>query len=294
MTKHHTNKSGHSAAAIGVAVGASILLGGNPAAARDKALIADHTTTDISRIPAAAIARARETLKIAYGHTSHGSQIVAGMEALKQRNPELYAFGRQEAPGNLSFWDTTPGGDLGNPDRTTWAERTRELLNGRGRDRNVIVWSWCGQAGTASEAQMQTYLDLMDGLEKDFPEVTFIYMTGHLDGGGKDGNLHQRNEQIRDFCRKNNKVLFDFADIESFDPDGKVNFIELHANDGCSYRRNGTRGNWADEWLAANPDHQFALPASAAHSRPLNAALKGQAFWHLLARLAGWDGSSSQ
>jgi len=294
MTKHHTNKSGHSAAAIGVAVGASILLGGYSATARDKPLIADHTTTAIDKIPPAAIAKARETFKIAYGHTSHGSQIVSGMEALKKSNPDLYAFGRQDAPGSLSFWDTTPGGDLGNPDRTTWADRTRELLKGKGSDRNVIVWSWCGQAGTASEAQMQTYLDLMAGLEKEFPKVTFIYMTGHLDGSGKNGNLNQRNEQIRAFCRKNNKVLFDFADIESYDPDGKVNFMELNADDGCSYRKEGARGNWADEWLAANPNHKFALPGSAAHSRPINAALKGQAFWHLLARLAGWDGSPAR
>ena len=50
-------------------------------------------------------------------------------------------------------------------------------------------------------------------LELEFPQVTFVYMTGHLDGTGEDGNLHQRNNQIREFCRINNKVLFDCADI---------------------------------------------------------------------------------
>ena len=34
------------------------------------------------------------------------------------------------------------------------------------------------------------------------------------------GNVNQRNEQIRNYARNNNKILFDFADIESFDPDG--------------------------------------------------------------------------
>ena len=64
------------------------------------------------------------------------------------------------------------------------------------------------------------YLSLMDGLEQEFPGVTFVYMTGHLTGTGVGGNLNQRNEQIRAYCRANNKVLFDFADIESYDPDG--------------------------------------------------------------------------
>ena len=45
-------------------------------------------------------------------------------------------------------------------------------------------------------------------------------MTGHLDGTGPSGNLYARNDQIRDYCVANGKVLFDFADIESWDPGG--------------------------------------------------------------------------
>lgn len=258
------------------------------AAARNAAIIADHTSTDLEKIPAEAIEKAKKTLRVAYGHTSHGSQIVAGMDALRRSDPARFGFGRDG--GGLSLWDATPKGDLGNPDRSTWAARTRELLNGPGKDRNVIVWSWCGQAGSAAEKDIQTYLELMSGLEKEFPGVTFVYMTGHLDGTGKTGNLHRRNEQIRAFCRANRKVLFDFADIESYDPDGKVNYLELNARDSCDYRQHNVTKNWADEWLKRNPGHGIALPGSAAHSRPLNAALKGRAFWHLLARLAGWDG----
>ena len=35
------------------------------------------------------------------------------------------------------------------------------------------MWSWCGQANTTEE-NMQIYLDLMSGLEADYPDVTFI------------------------------------------------------------------------------------------------------------------------
>jgi hypothetical protein len=166
------------------------------------------------------------------------------------------------------------------------------LLNGSGSDRNVIMWSWCGQVGGASEKDIQIYLDLMSGLEKEFPKVKFVYMTGHLDGSGKNGNLNRRNEQIREFCKKNGKILFDFADIESFDPDGKTNYMELNAGDGCDYMENGAAKNWVDEWLKKNPEHGIALPDDAAHSRPLNGALKGRAFWWMMARLAGWDGQA--
>ncbi len=127
--------------------------------------------------------------------------------------------------------------DLGNPDRTTWAQRRRDFLNrSGGNDRNVVMWSWCGQVD-GTEAEINTYLNLMNELEEDFPEVTFVYMTGHLTGSGASGNVNQRNEQIRTYARSKDKVLFDFADIESYDPEGTTNYMALYANDNCDYRR---------------------------------------------------------
>ncbi len=66
----------------------------------------------------------------------------------------------------------------------------------------------------------------MNQLETDYPDVTFVYMTGHLNGTGPEGNVNTRNNQIRNFCIENHKVLYDFADIESYDPDGLVNYMD--------------------------------------------------------------------
>ena len=127
----------------------------------------------------------------------------------------------------------------------------------------------------------------MNGLEENYPDVKFVYMTGHLDGTGLDGNLHLRNEQIRNYCMENGKILYDFADIETYDPDGTY-YGDKIPNDNCDYdtNGNGTRdGNWAIEWQNAHPGEWYNC--GAAHTQPLNANLKAYAAWWLWADLAG-------
>jgi len=252
---------------------------------RTEALIIDHTCVDIAQIPENWIKKAKSKFGISYGHTSHGSQIVSGMRVLMDQSG-LYSFDQYGSRKSLALHDREPKGDLGNPDRTTWALRTRKLLDTGWGDTNIIMWSWCGQVSGASKEDINTYLKLMNQLEKDYPKVAFIYMTGHLDGTGEQGNLNQRNNQIRDFCIKNNKILFDFADIESYDPDGNY-YLDKKADDGCNYTEDGARKNWADEWCNNHPG--ACLSFSCAHSKPLNCILKGKAFWWMMARLAGWN-----
>jgi hypothetical protein len=135
----------------------------------------------------------------------------------------------------------------------------------------------------------------MEQLEADYPNVTFVYMTGHLEGQGMGGSLHNANQEIRDYCTANNKVLFDFADIEKYSPEADTNFQEYYANDECDYTH-PTLGvkNWAWDWLGSNPDEELSQISqhcsSCAHSVSLNCVKKGIACWYLWARIAGWDG----
>jgi hypothetical protein len=218
---------------------------------------------------------------------------MSGLPAFKEGlggTEGLYDWNEGGSDGALDIDDYFQSGDLGNPDRTTWATRTESYLDqSENSDVNVVMWSWCGQVSSADESDIVTYLSLMDGLESDYPNVMFVYMTGHTDGTGLNGNLHLRNEQIREYCRTYNKILFDFADIESYDPDGNY-YGDKRVNDNCDYDSDNDTtldANWAIEWQNNNPGDWYSC--SSAHSQPLNANLKAYAAWWLWATLAGWN-----
>ena len=215
------------------------------------ATIIDHTNSTLASllaIPSAVRTQVRNDLNIYYGHTSHGNQLIAGLTELVNFTPAGSSYAMptiQNAPAGYQ--------DLNQPDYVTWEATTRAYLNNTSNPWvNVVMWSWCGGVGTATTAQITQYCSLMSGLERDYPNIKFVYMTGHLNGTGSTGALHRNNEQIRQYCRDNNKILYDFADIERYDPDGN-DYLDLgagHGDDGCSYS-NGTR-NWGTDWQSAH------------------------------------------
>lgn len=260
-------------------------------------IISNHNSAKLSIIPISWIDSAKAKLHIAYGHTSHGSQLITGMEGLENWKGSQYSFNDGGSGGALDINDYAFSGasDLGSPDFTAWESATRNYLNDPSNsDVNVVIWSWCGQVSWASENDINTYLSLMTGLENDFPDVKFVYMTGHLDGSGLAGNLNIRNEQIRNYCLTNHKILFDFNDIESYDPDGNY-YLDKAANDNCDYDSDGdgyTDANWALDWQNSHTINVDWYDCSPAHTQALNGNLKAYAAWWLWAKLAGWNYTS--
>ena len=263
------------------------------------ALVIDHRHTDITLIPQAAIEQAKATLHIAYGHTSHGSQLTTGMTGLVafannhglglSLTDDIFAWNNGGTGGALDLHDDALGGDVGYYPQ--WVNNTRAYLDDPAHaDVNVIIWSWCGQVEekyTAGSLASE-YLTPMTQLEADYPNVKFVYMTGHTDIWD-DADNKAANRMIRDYCISNDKILYDFADIEHYDPDGT--YFE-YVNDSCDYYDGpggNLLGNWATQWQAQHTEGVDWYNCSSAHSQPLNANLKAYAAWWLWAELAGWN-----
>jgi len=232
--------------------------------------LADHTVVKaFPAIPDSVFTAVDTGLRLYYGHTSHGRQLMTGLDMLAAEFPKC-----AEIPHVHEVND-----DLGSLGDLSWVQLTRAWLEDNGHDYNVVLWSWCGGCSTNTPEGINDYLAAMAQLEADYPAHTFIYMTGHLDGTGVDGTLYASNNRIRDYCELNDKWLFDFADIESYDPDGNSYPDET---DACT---------WCADWCET---HDCGSCAECAHSHCFNCYRKGKAFWWLLARISGWESPATE
>lgn len=256
------------------------------------ALIVDHNAVkEFDNIPDEWIEKAKK-LTIHYAHTSHGSQINTGLEALEKTNSKYSIAIREDenTPGlpsvtnALLIYDGNPPGTYIEPGDYWDTEEssdalTRTMAVAKTGYFNFSMWSWCGQQSDNEVADVNRYLNNLDYLEKQYPNMRFIYMTGHTDGGTTE--LKRNNNMVRDYAKKNNKVLFDFADIESYDPDG--NYYP-DTTDECE---------WCKTWCSKHPEDCKDLTNDCQHSHPYNCKLKAKAFWWMMAKLAGWNGTVS-
>ncbi len=268
---------------------------------------------DLKTVPLEWIDSAKAKLQIAYWRTSHGSQVLSGMNVLDafMGGKGIYTRAEERMPGVLYLMDYF--GDLSDQN-DTWPQITRDFLDDpANQEINVIMWAWCQIQGYDGDKD-PGYCSKMDSLiaeygpggtkiisgERTVP-VHFVFMTGHVNGQGEEGRTNQINTYIRDHCIANHRILYDFADIESYDPDDNY-FLDDSCRDDCSYMVNGERtGNWAEEWIVGKvkmdgeddslhnePNGGQWYDCIAEHSHALNGNLKAYAAWYLFARLAGW------
>ncbi len=117
---------------------------------------------------------------------------------------------------------------------------------------------------------VQWYLDQMEIFEDYYPNVTFVYTTGNAQAyAGAGLQRHQNNEMIRNYCIANNKVLFDFGDLDSW-YDGQQ---QTTTYNGTTYQ----------------VQHNAFDGQECGHVNLLGAEYKARAIWWMMARIRGWN-----
>jgi hypothetical protein len=247
-------------------------------------------------IPSVWIETAKQYVAWIFPHTSHGSQLITGAMYLSQyKNPPLYNFINRDGQAPSDFYippQTSPialrmgdNSQLGysGPDFTAAIQQHITSSNYGPNDIPVFMFAFCGELSTMTSAEVQQYLDSMTWGENTYPEVTFIYITGHADQWADQSVLNANNNMIRDYVIANNKILYDFNDIDTYQPDGSL--PPETPDDSCPWCQ-----TWCDNHPGFCPDP--TLMGTCAHSHSLECLLKSQAMWWLSARLAGWDGQT--
>lgn len=250
------------------------------------AIIIDHNCTDTSIIPANWIDSAKVQFKMYYGHTSHGAQILVGLDSVEARNPifsSVYNSSTLPVKQNSicilegksiyakDYWDTDSG-----------INKTRKILKDNPTI-NISMHMWCDDLATNDTSYAKRYLDSMQILEKEFPAVKFVYTTGNMQNypehhsfklRSKGVQSHLNNEIIRKFCKENNKILFDFGDID------------------CWY--NGEVQTTTYNGITYPHEHSQYNIDQRGHTSLENCYNKGKAMWWLLVQLASWKPQITQ
>ncbi len=251
-------------------------------------IIIDHTCTDLTVIPAQWIESAKNDVQLHYAHTSHGGQLTVGIQRIRNEDPFYnYILSHGSLPdgdsvfricdGQLNvsyvtpehYWSTASGQD-----------ETQEVLDSF-PDIDYSMWSWCTQPNSADSQYIADYLRIIDSLDDVNPNVTFIYMTGTAQYEGSSGfNRYKRNQQMRQYCIENDKVLFDFADMDCWWYNPYADSWEFH-----TYEYTTAESTY---WIPS--EHDSLRGNEAAHTSYRSCEQKGRGLWWLVSRLAGWTG----
>ncbi len=245
--------------------------------------IIDHTCTELSEILDEWIDSVQANGRVYYVHTSHGEQLTVGLQRIEDADYKYsVAIGNNYLPaeaGAFCIYDKE-----GAPRRYWYGDEwmhgmdtTRRVVNDNPTT-DVSMFVWCEELYWQGTDYAQAYLDSIGVLESEFPNVTFVYTTCHAQFEGDYAyTRHLNNELIREYCMNNNKILYDFADLDSwwFNPATQ------------EWEQNSCQAQGHTVPL----QHPHFNGNDAGHTTYESCEQKGKAVWWMMARIAGWQDS---
>jgi hypothetical protein len=283
-------------------------------------VIADYTVAKDSvlrAIPDSYINAARTTFHVAYFHTSHGTHVSYGAFGLPGfKTGDATKFGITNGtpdPNKLDLHDYyasgTPYQDLSQADAdwAAWRTQVRTYLDAAANASiNVMMWSWCDPAGHS----VPNYLSSMQTLINEYgtggtkigtgsgktrtTPVTFIFMTGHANGGDNVGAGKPRDQAklITDYCTTHNYFCIDYFSIDSHAMNDTY-YEDVNDNGASSAYGGNFYQDWQNahtkgtDWYENRSSPGGSVTYGEHNTQHITANRKAFAFWWVLARIAG-------
>lgn len=129
-----------------------------------------------------------------------------------------------------------------------------------------------------------------EAYETEHPDKVFIYWTTSLARAIGTRESESFNEQMREYASRNDKPLFDVADILSHDPSGAPCYDN---RDGVAYGNGNNSENHPDDGvntLAICQHYTTETEGGHLGAVSVGSIRVAKAFWVLMAQLAGWRG----
>ena len=272
------------------------------AAVRTTPLIVDHTY-DLTIVPDSVLAKVRNMTDVVhYAHRSDGSAVPFGLQALSALDSSRYPYAEgytsvpTERSHGIRFWNGMVSSDYIYPADYWMSDAGRKnlatILTSNSKIR-YTSWTFCNEDDYwgltdqgGDNGSLGSYIRIMDYLEQQHPNVTFIYQTAAMrDAGSESSNVNQAifNDSLRHWARLHNKVLFDFADLDVWYK-GSAHTDTFRFTNALGVAKDTVVPFQNPGWLAGN-----GATNNGHHANDSMGVDKGKAWWYLMARLTGWN-----